>query len=274
MILAYALILRLGMSVKDVEWTMAMTDWSEEDCKRVGRSLATNMRMVQTGEAMIDMWRSQYTQLNTIFSEVVGFNEFMVVIANNLLLDNKFGVLYRISVGAALGTIDAATDIYVIYTYLQSEELVGQAFALLGMICTNTILQICVILGQYQNKSWGAKLREALITLSFLHPAADAYRVSTNHEDVEATINSLDEMMYNKSIELATESIPGCMLQIYVFLKRPEQAGTYALLSIAISAMTTGFNSAMIAYNGDVDVSHRHSQPDFFGYIPNEYNSR
>jgi len=121
-----------------------------------------------------------------------------------------------VSVGAALSTIDAATDIYVITTYYQSDELIGQAHALLAMLITNIVLQLLLILAFYQKKSFAGKLKEAVITLFFLRPAVDAYRISTNHEDSEATTDSLTEMMVNKACELATESIPGCVLQLYV----------------------------------------------------------
>jgi len=48
---------------------------------------------------------------------------------------------------------------------------------------------------------------------------------------------------------MSTESIPCCVLQLYVWLINPEKAGRYALLSIAIATMTTGFISATIAYD-------------------------
>ena len=118
------------------------------------------------------------------------------------------------------------------------------------------------------------KLKELLICLFFLRPAVDAYRVSTNHEDEGATVDSLSEMMFNRCIELATESIPGCVLQLYVWLTNPEQAGTYALESIAISAATTGFTSALIAFDMNVDMPHRKNQPKFYGYIPDENGLR
>jgi len=78
----------------------------------------------------------------------------------------------------------------------------------------------------------------------------------------------------HSGINLATESIPGYVLQLYVWLTNPEQAGTFALGSIAISAMTTGFTSAMIAYDLDVDVSRRKTQPMFYGYIPDDNSLR
>jgi len=38
--------------------------------------------------------------------------------------------------------------------------------------------------------------------------------------------------------------------------------------------MTTGFATAMIAFDMDVDVPHRRIQPEFYGYIPNDYNKK
>ena len=78
----------------------------------------------------------------------------------------------------------------------------------------------------------------------------------------------------NNGIELATESIPGCIMQIYVWLISPEEASTFALVSIGISALTTGFASAMIAFDIDVDVPHRRNQPKFYGYIPDDNGLR
>jgi len=102
----------------------------------------------------------------------------------------------------------------------------------------------------------------------------DAYRVSTNHDDKEVSMDQLSEMVMNKGIELSCESIPGCILQLYVWLSAPEKAGTFALASIGISCLTTGFASAMIAFDMDVDVPHRKNQPKFYGYIPNDNSLR
>jgi len=173
-------------------------------------------------------------------------------------------------VGAVLSTTDAVTDIYVISTYYMSKELVGQANAMLAMLLGNLIIQLMTVYVQYKKKSWLVIGKEALITLTFLRPAVDAYRVSTNYEDKEASFDQLVEMVCNKGTELAFESIPGCILQLFVWLLAPEKAGTFALVSIGISCLTTGFTSAMIAFDLDVDVPRRRSQPKFYGYIPNE----
>ena len=142
---------------------------------------------------------------------------------------------------------------------------------LLAMIATNLGIQILVILAQYKSKSWKRKLWEIFITLTFLRPIVDAYRVSTNHKDDEATVDVLAELCCNKIVEMGTESIPGCVLQCYVYLtSSSEQVGSFALLSIAASCLTTGFASAMISFDLDVDVTRRKLQPQFYGYIPGE----
>ena len=80
--------------------------------------------------------------------------------------------------------------------------------------------------------------------------------------------------MFNKGAELGCESIPGCVLQCWVFLRNSEQAGNFAALSIVISALTTGYSSAMISFDMDVDLSNRKKQPKFYGYVPDDHVSR
>ena len=273
-ILSFILENKFGFRVKDVDLTLHMTDWGEEECKRVGRSLATFIRKRKTGETAVVSWKVHYVKLSVLFDEVVGFEEFMIVIANSLLRDSIYGTVLRVSVGAALSMMDAVTDIYVIRKYYQSEELYGQANAMLAMLLVNLIVQLVLVYTQYRKKSWLTVGKEALITMSFLRPAVDAYRVSTNHEDEDANMDQLSEMVINKGIELSCESIPGCVLQLYVWLMAPEKAGTFALVSIGISCITTGYASAMIAFDMDVDVPHRKNQPKFYGYIPNDNSLR
>ena len=96
-----------------------------------------------------------------------------------------------------LSSVDAATDIYVVGTYYR-EGLHGQASAMLGMISANLIMQLLVGLALHKKKSWTAKLKEVLITLLFLRPIVDAYRVSSNNVDMGAAYDQLSEMVGNK----------------------------------------------------------------------------
>jgi len=147
---------------------------------------------------------------------------------------------------------------------------------MLAMVGANTLLQWLSGRVQYKSKSVKRQIKEALISLLFLRPIVDAYRVSTNYEDIDGagTIDALNITMINKCIELATESIPGCVLQVYVWLKNPEEAGTFALVSIGISALTTGYTSAVLSFNYDVDVPHRKKEPQFYGYLPGKLAKR
>ena len=56
------------------------------------------------------------------------------------------------------------------------------------------VVQLSAVAGQYKNKSLLIKLQECLICLFFLRPAVDAYRISTNHTDDDATWDQLSEV--------------------------------------------------------------------------------
>ena len=64
------------------------------------------------------------------------------------------------------------------------------------------------------------------------------------------------------------------MLQIYAWLAYPDEAGSFALVSILVCALTTGYTSTMIAYDSDVDGDHRKSQNRFYGYLPDDNGLR
>ena len=147
--------------------------------------------------------------------------------------DREDSLSYRIVLGALLSTIDTLTDIYVgeksseppgerllskptltllcfqmvsrfshtVATYYSIDGLKLHAHALLVMISVNTVVQLIIVMAQYRKKRWTVKLKEALITLFFLRPIVDAYRISTNYKDPQLTFEILPEMMCNKVSE-------------------------------------------------------------------------
>ena len=161
-------------------------------------SMSPYLKDTQTGEAALHGWKLNFPQIETLLDEIEGFEAFMLVITNDLLRDSNYGMVFRVATGAALSTIDAMTDIYVISTYYNAEGLRMQANAMLTMVIFNMSIQILFVLGQYRRKNWKEKLREVLICLLFLRPAVDAFRVGTNHNDQEATVVPLVEMIMNK----------------------------------------------------------------------------
>ena len=203
-------------------------------------------------------------QLEILFDEVKGLEGFMKAIFRNLEHDSMYGTLYRVSVGAFLSTVDAGTDIYVISTYYY-QGWYKQANMMLLMMASNLLVQLTVVLLQHKKQSTRVILMEVLISILYLRPIVDAVRVGTYFTKDDQTFTNFIEMMFNKTIELGTESIPGCVLQVFVYMLNADTAGGGALLSIVISALTTGFTSAMIGFDSDTHVSSREATPQFYG---------
>jgi len=72
--------------------------------------------------------------------------------------------------------------------------------------------------------------------------------------------------MSSKATELAAESIPGNVLQIYVFITNPARS-TLHLVSIIISTMTTAFTSSVMIFDMDASPDQRKKMPDFYGFM-------
>jgi hypothetical protein len=70
------------------------------------------------------------------------------------------------------------------------------------------------------------------------------------------------------------EAIPGVIIQLMAIATSDKAVGTSAWLSVAVSAITTGFASATISYDWDTDPGWREKAPDFYGYIPAKARKR
>jgi len=173
-----------------------------------------------------------------------------------------------------LTTVDTVTDVYMIYLY-KVNGLHSNANTMIAMIATNQCIQLFMLLVLYKKKGWKTKLKEVLITILFLRPFVDAWRVNQKRNDAETTVDSRVESGYNKMCELATESIPGCVLQCYVLLLNPSLgSGSGAKISIIISAFMTGLTSAMLAYDVDTNKKQRQKNKKFYGYIKDGRHQR
>ena len=197
-----------------------------------------------------------------------GLKEFLIAIAKNMKRDSIYGTVYWVGIGALLSVTGVAADLYVVSTYYQSDELIRKANALLAMMSVNIFVQLVSVVAQYgSSKSWTKMLKGTAIFLLFMRPIVDAYRIGKDDENDKhkTTVSSMSYMILNKSVELATENVTGCILQLYVWLNNKEEAGSFALISIGISALTTGYTSAIISFESDVGLNHRKNQPRFYG---------
>jgi hypothetical protein len=82
------------------------------------------------------------------------------------------------------------------------------------------------------------------------------------------------EMTLMKVVEMFAEAIPGVIIQLMAIATSDKSVGTSAWLSVAVSAITTGFASATISYDWDTDPGRREWAPDFYGYIPAKASKR
>jgi len=93
---------------------------------------------------------------------------------------------------------------------------------------------------------------------SFVHAAAtsahtvflaynrDAWSVCSGKKMEEHhVIDAKTELMATKMAEMICESIPGCLLQIYVILKVGDTSGR-AVTSVVVSALTAGYSSGTL----------------------------
>jgi hypothetical protein len=71
--------------------------------------------------------------------------------------------------------------------------------------------------------------------------------------------------------EMVCEAIPGCVMQFYVILgtlQDGRRVTNQAVLSLTVSALSTGFSSATITFDYDTGVQRRKDTPEFYGFIP------
>ncbi|GMI34312.1 hypothetical protein TeGR_g4670 [Tetraparma gracilis] len=75
-------------------------------------------------------------------------------------------------------------------------------------------------------------------------------------------------MMFSKVMEMVFEAIPGMVVQCIAFVESEEKSKT-AVLSLLISAASTGMTSTVVMFDMDVDPTKRKNNPKWMGLIPN-----
>jgi hypothetical protein len=204
----------------------------------------------------------------------------IVVVAERLLAKVAWGLKLRVFTGAFLSLIDTSSDISVVFLYLQREDTVKYAALLLVMIGTSLLLQLLICYVQ-NGKNKRKMLTEMALVLCFMKPAVDARRIALGQEKEDYQLfDYYTEAVSTKIIETFAESIPGCILQVYVLVVLVERLSVgiggagdsaalkQAIFSIASSLACSGFVSGTISFDYDVDPGRRKETPKFYGYVP------
>ena len=143
------------------------------------------------------------------------------------------------------------------------------------MLCSSTFLMLLGVLAQNHKIGKRRAILEMIPVIIGLKPAVDAYRVVGDAKRQEGQLfDSLFEMIITKTIEMFAEAIPGVIIQLSAITSTTESTSRAAYVSLAVSALTTGFTSATISFDVDTDQVQRKNNPDFFGYVPENIKKR
>jgi hypothetical protein len=246
----------------------------EKDGREIGESLAMSLTINTQPVAAVDAFILNFPALQELDEEYEWFRPMLETISYRLLEEVPWGLKARVTVGAITSMTDLLTDVYVTYMFW-SDEKYGYFKASLASLVASIGFQIfCVWL---QNKRLGMfrVLREWFPILIGFKPAVDAYRVAKGAKQEAGTpFDPMLEMSFMKGVEMFAEAIPGVIIQLMAIATSDKDVGNSAWLSLAVSAITTGFASATISYDWDTDPANRKKAPDFYGYIPAKASKR
>ena len=217
----------------------------------------------------MDEFILRYKSLKELDQNEVFFRPMINHVARRLLGEVSWGLKMRVLTGAGLSILDMASDAYIGFKFLQDEHKNTRLYGyiLVGMILMSILGQLVFVVIQNRRVAPLKLAKEMFIVLTGLKPGWDAGKVTMGVEMEEHHLfDARLELNLMKAIELCFESIPGCILTTHYLLTRKFEFG--AVVSIGISALTTGFVSASVSFDCDVDPSARKKDPAFYGYIP------
>ncbi len=250
---------------------------SKRDGRIIGRALASSLATSAMSASAVDEWIAQYPALSELDKAEPWFRPLVTAIAEHLLLTVPWGTQMRVAVGSILSLSDLLTDILCLFSFAEG----GSTFytnALIIMLIGSIFLQVVLCAVQNSKLGIGVIARESLAAVFGVKLVLDSYRVATVTTKQPGKIMSpLHELTCSKVIEVVVESIPATILQIHSILNAIElnrQLDLMAFTSCCVSIACTGYISASLSYEMDVEPAARRRRPDFYGYVRDESNFR
>ena len=218
--------------------------------------------------------RASFTPLPPPFplqldEQVLVFRPVLLGVAKHLLQQAHWGTNFRVGLGAFLSVADMTSDVFMIAQFLAQGHK-GAALASTAFIAFNMALQMLIVVNQNSRKPRKVLLFELLLVITCVKPAMDAYRVFLGGEqDPLNMLSPLAEMTISKVGETVFEAIPSGLLQLKIFLTSEKKTAA-ALLSLLMSAASTGYTSAVLSYDFDTSVANRRVSPLLHGMVPDQ----
>jgi hypothetical protein len=244
------------------------TEVGEKEGRQIGECLARSLAINTKPVAAVDAFILNFSALQELDEEYEWFRPMLETISYRLLEEVPWGLKARVTLGAITSMTDLLTDVYVTYMFW-CDEKGGYFKASLASLAVSIGIQMLTVWTGYRKLGMVRVMKEWLPILIGFKPAVDAYRVTMGEkQEAGQETDALTELTAMKMIEMFAEAIPGVIIQLMAIATSDKEVGTSAWLSVAVSAITTGFASATISYDFDTDPVQRELVPLFYGYVP------
>ncbi|GMI54871.1 hypothetical protein TeGR_g840, partial [Tetraparma gracilis] len=251
--------------------TASLSSITSKEASLIGKSLVGLLMSNQTGSAAVEEFILTYPALTELDAEFAWFRPTLVAIADELMGKVAYGVKVRAAIGATFSIMDMVSDTVIIVDYYATGRS-GYANLMVGLVLGNIIIQILIVYVQSRsigNSRWRTFFFDSLAVVTFVKPGLDAWKVASGQEQLPgAALDPLVEMMFGKTVEMVFEGIPGMVVQCIAFVESEEKS-MMAILSLLISAASTGMTSTVITFDIDIDPTKRKNNPKWMGLIPN-----
>ena len=253
-----------------------LNNLTQKEAFAIGKSLSISLRQRKQAESGVAQWMSQYPAIMELSESYPWFLPLARTIGKRKLEQAPWGMYFRVGVGAVISLSDVATDINTVILFLRNDKAV-YAYATLSMIALTLVLQLALL---YTVRKKGSSIRhtigEVLSIVFCVKPMVDAYKIVMNQK--RSTNSHFDPMMgfiANKLIEVCCESIPGAVMQGFVYLQGGVSTqSSQQVVSIGISVLTVAYTSTVLSLDYDLSANRRAAAPTFYGYVPNDGRKR
>jgi hypothetical protein len=238
---------------------------SEAEALEVGRGFAlTLLGCSAPAEAVAD-YVCEYPVLEALMQRYAWFRPMLNTVATRLLERSPYGLRLRLGIGAFLSICEVIIDLKVISSFF-IDGLWARAYAQIGLIAGALLFGLVLCISRR-----GAGLRvvafEIVLTLIFLKPPLDAYRVAQGlKQHVGAALDPMTELVLGKMVSMVVKSIPSAVLVAAVLVSGLWTKS--ALASLLMSCIAAAYTTTSIAFDLDLSSERRRSKPEFFGYVP------
>lgn len=187
-----------------------------EEGRTIGVSLASALATTLTAEAAVDEWVCRFPALGEYEKENAWFRSFFNFVAKSLFNRAVWGLKMRVAVGCVLSVVDVGSDIWMIFKYMEMEEIEKNSegdkggewkddgfgpnfflWATIYCIALSMFHQLVVVI-TVNRKNPLVLLREIIIVLLGIKPVFDAYRVTQNATKEGKIIDVMGEMVITR----------------------------------------------------------------------------